>query len=351
MNFEDIDIDQFLQAALPNRFQGITPQEFESFLARLFLDNGYHITETAYTGDFGADLLAEKENISTAVQIKRYHANNKVGVQEINQVLGAKQYYNCDAAMVITTSEYTPAASKLAVQTQILLWDWPKLLSAIEATYCEGQSYLDYFRGSFEIDPDDILLELSIEEVVFDEEEEELVVIADIHNHSGKNLGIYLDLPVCLTHRRRQIQSNGWVENSFQSGTIFNGASVEIACSFPNDQIEKLEKRDRLLIEVHISTTRQSLLLEAEFGSIKKGCFLITYAYGMDSEAYRDMRMFRDRYLATSRAGRKLIFIYYDISKRFIRSYGNRNPIGKVLGIFIIPLLKVIRWWIKVTSS
>ena len=101
MNFAKTNIIKILESAIPNRFQDFPPSHFEDFIAQVFKDNEYKVKQTAYTGDYGADLII-KNKIRTAVQIKRYAKSNKVGVKDINQIVGARDYYCFKDAFVIT---------------------------------------------------------------------------------------------------------------------------------------------------------------------------------------------------------------------------------------------------------
>lgn len=145
----DKSFSDVLKESVPNRFLNLTPSQFEEFVCELFKDSGYHAEITKASGDFGADILLEKDGEKIAVQVKRYETKNKVGVQNINQVVGAKAYYSCDRAMVVTTSSFTKSGQKLARKTQTELWDWNKLDSKIKEVYLEGKDVYEYFQEEF----------------------------------------------------------------------------------------------------------------------------------------------------------------------------------------------------------
>ncbi len=87
-------------------------REFEERLAVLFSDLGYAVTRTVATGDFGADLLLESAGVRMVVQAKRY--DGSVGIEAVQQVVGATRYYGAPRALVVTNSTCTPAAVALA---------------------------------------------------------------------------------------------------------------------------------------------------------------------------------------------------------------------------------------------
>jgi restriction system protein len=99
----------------------LSGKDFESYLCVHFQKMGYKVRKTPDTNDYGADLLLYKDSEKVVVQAKRY--KNKVGVKAINEVLGALHYYNCNRAIVVTNSFYTPNAIKMANKCNVELWD------------------------------------------------------------------------------------------------------------------------------------------------------------------------------------------------------------------------------------
>ncbi|GAA6620520.1 restriction endonuclease [Scytonema sp. NUACC26] len=108
----------------------ISGREFEEFLAKVFKLLGYKVLLTQEKGDFGADLVVQKNSVKTVVQAKRYKGN--VGVDAVYQVVGALGYYKADKSMVITNSKFTTAARELAAPNKVQLWDRDDLKSLLE---------------------------------------------------------------------------------------------------------------------------------------------------------------------------------------------------------------------------
>ncbi len=116
------------QRLLHSRFKRIdvmSGEEFEEYLRLQFKRKGYAVETTPTTGDFGADLLLRYRKQETIVQAKRYRQS--VGIQAVQEVLGAKQYYGVDNGMVVTNSFFTKAAKELALASEIELWDRDKI--------------------------------------------------------------------------------------------------------------------------------------------------------------------------------------------------------------------------------
>jgi HJR/Mrr/RecB family endonuclease len=127
VDFKVADMRRVLRDCLPSRFIVIRPRDFEDMIVRAFRDAGYVVEQTPYSGDFGADLVIAKGGKRIAVQVKRYAPACKVGVQDVNQVIGAIQYYKARKAVVITTSSFTKSAIELAKRAGVELWHWEVL--------------------------------------------------------------------------------------------------------------------------------------------------------------------------------------------------------------------------------
>lgn len=92
-------------------------EEFEQRLAALFEALGEVVHHTGRRGDFGADLVTERAGVRTVVQAKRYEG--AVGIEAVQQVVGARRYYEAERARVVTNSVLTPAALALATVADV----------------------------------------------------------------------------------------------------------------------------------------------------------------------------------------------------------------------------------------
>lgn len=124
-----------------DRMSGV---EFEALLEILFSRLGYSVQTTPTTGDFGADLIAvHRDGRRIAVQAKRYSGN--VGVAAVQEVVAAKQFYRCRSGIVVTNSEFTKAAHKLAAANHVELWDRDTLIKHLNGTQNEPVQRLTFF--------------------------------------------------------------------------------------------------------------------------------------------------------------------------------------------------------------
>lgn len=103
-------------------------KEFVQYLELLFERLGYSVY-----GDLGGDLVLDKNDVKTVVQAARRHKKN-VGSKAVREVVAAKAYYEAQAAMIVTNSDFTSAAVKLAKVNNVELWDRNRLVQAILKT-------------------------------------------------------------------------------------------------------------------------------------------------------------------------------------------------------------------------
>ena len=101
-------------------------RDFEIFTGNLLRSNGFiNINVTPSSGDFGADVIAEKDDVRYAIQCKRY--DSSVGVSAVQEVIASKSLHDCHVACVLTNNYFTPAAEELARKNLVILWDRNKL--------------------------------------------------------------------------------------------------------------------------------------------------------------------------------------------------------------------------------
>jgi len=110
----------------------MTGTQFEKRLGLLFRDLGYTVQHTGKLGDYGGDLVVERQGTRSVVQAKRWAT--EVGLTAVREALAAKGMYQCAEAMVVTNSTFTWRAKKLADANGVVLWDRPHLISLLAAT-------------------------------------------------------------------------------------------------------------------------------------------------------------------------------------------------------------------------
>ncbi|MCP2033579.1 restriction system protein [Planomicrobium sp. HSC-17F08] len=101
-------------------------REFEQYLKYLYIKAGYKVRLTPASGDFGADLILEKETQRIAVQAKRY--KSKVGIKAVQEIASAKTHYRATDTWVVTNNHFTSAAVTLAQSNGVKLYDREALI-------------------------------------------------------------------------------------------------------------------------------------------------------------------------------------------------------------------------------
>ncbi len=97
--------------------------DYEHFVAEQLSRQGFfNVVVTKASGDFGADIImSDKNGDKVCVQCKQY--SKPVGIKAVQEIIGAKAYYKCQRAMVITTATFTPAAKELAEKSGVELYE------------------------------------------------------------------------------------------------------------------------------------------------------------------------------------------------------------------------------------
>lgn len=114
-------------------FENMEGHEFEYFCAELLKQKGFTEVEvTKGSGDYGIDILAEKEGVTYAVQCKRYTA--PVGVKAVQEAYAGRDYYDRMVGAVMTNQYFTSPAVEAAKKLKILLWDGGYIESMMEET-------------------------------------------------------------------------------------------------------------------------------------------------------------------------------------------------------------------------
>lgn len=112
-------------------FEDMEGHEFEYYCAGLLEQRGFvEVEVTKGSGDYGIDILAEKEGVTYAIQCKRYTA--PVGVKAVQEAYAGRDYYDRMVGVVMTNQYFTTPAVEAAKKLKILLWDGGYLESMIE---------------------------------------------------------------------------------------------------------------------------------------------------------------------------------------------------------------------------
>ncbi len=279
LDFSTLDVDSFLFGAIPVRFQDTSSEDFLHFIAHLFQENGYVLKQTEFSKDFGADLIVMNEGVKTAVKVKRYHEVHKVGLADLQQIIDAQEYYNCQQAMVITTSSFAAATRELAAENEAILWDWKVLLQGIVDTFFSGMDYYAYFKqypGPTSLENQK--LRFRILDFNFNSSsssESYSVVNVELINGNENAIRVHCDLPIYITKDRKQYSAINWADDSFVNGVIHPEVAVTLTFRFSGRQVSKYHAEDRLILIFHIMPRSESIMLEQKMGTIRRPNFFV----------------------------------------------------------------------------
>lgn len=111
---------------VPRKYSGdldhMEGHEFEYYCADLLKKKGFlEVEVTKGSGDYGVDILAEKDGITYAIQCKCYTA--PIGVKAVQEAYAGRDYYDRMVGAVLTNQYFTTPAVEAAKKLKILLWD------------------------------------------------------------------------------------------------------------------------------------------------------------------------------------------------------------------------------------
>ena len=92
--------------------------DFEYFCADLLCKKGFQEVEvTKGSGDYGIDILAQKDGVTYGIQCKCY--TTPVGVKAVQEAYAGKDYYDRMVGAVLTNQYFTAPAVEAAKKLKI----------------------------------------------------------------------------------------------------------------------------------------------------------------------------------------------------------------------------------------
>lgn len=120
----------------------MTPKEYEDLICSEFCRQGYKAEVTPYSGDYGVDVFATKGKEKLAIQAKMYgQSTRKINRQMVMELHGAKDYFGCSKAVLITNGKVMTDAIEVAEKLKIeIRYFYPEKIVCVQNT----QKYNDY---------------------------------------------------------------------------------------------------------------------------------------------------------------------------------------------------------------
>lgn len=113
---------RFRKNARTHALDNMEGLEFEYYCADLLAANGFiEVEVTKSSGDYGIDILAEKDGVTYAIQCKRY--TGLVGVKAVQEAYAGRDFYDRMVGAVMTNQYFTKPAAEAARKLKILMWD------------------------------------------------------------------------------------------------------------------------------------------------------------------------------------------------------------------------------------
>lgn len=117
LNFEIKHLNKIERKELDPQTKGYL---YEEEIAHVFENLGFSTEVTSKSNDYGADIIAIKNNKKYAIQVK-YRNKENITVGAIQEVLGAIGYYKADQGIVVANKEFTYSAKILAKENDVIL--------------------------------------------------------------------------------------------------------------------------------------------------------------------------------------------------------------------------------------
>ncbi len=95
------------------------PLEYEKQIALKLKNLGFNAKVTKASGDQGADVLADKNGVSFAIQCKMY--SKPVGNKAVQEINTARDFYKQDFAVVVSNADFTTSARVAANNCKVIL--------------------------------------------------------------------------------------------------------------------------------------------------------------------------------------------------------------------------------------
>jgi len=109
------------------------PYAFEHFVAELWSLYGWNAAVSQRSSDMGVDVDARRpgDGRRQSIQVKRYGADNTVGIGDVRQYAAMDRQSGVDETVIVTTSSFTGGAREAGEELDVTLIDGPELLEMV----------------------------------------------------------------------------------------------------------------------------------------------------------------------------------------------------------------------------
>jgi len=129
------------------------PFVFEHFVAELWSLYGWTTEVSQQSGDMGIDIIAHRptDDRRQSIQVKRYAADNKIGVGDVRQYAALDRQEGVDESVIVTTSSFTGGAVEAGEELDVTLIDGRELLEMVHDADGGEALARRYLQGNAEL--------------------------------------------------------------------------------------------------------------------------------------------------------------------------------------------------------
>lgn len=99
-------------------------KRYEKHVAKKMRRHGYiFVHVSGKSGDYGADVMARTLFLFRKVVVQCKHYKKPVGVEAVQEVIAARDYYGAKVAIVASNNTFTRNAKNLAKKCNVKLWE------------------------------------------------------------------------------------------------------------------------------------------------------------------------------------------------------------------------------------
>jgi restriction system protein len=113
----------------------INPHSFEDKISKMYRELGWNVYQTSKSSDGGKDAIMTDGNVTFLLECKRYSSDKSVGRPDIQKFHSAVVDYDADGGFIVTTSHFSPGATRYAKRNGITLIDSKHLSDLYESAY------------------------------------------------------------------------------------------------------------------------------------------------------------------------------------------------------------------------
>ena len=122
---------RFVEVFNLSQIDSLSGEEFENLLKVIFEKQGYDVSLTKKSHDYGADLVLRRKNKLSIVQTKCYEKN--IGIKAVQEIIAAQRHYGADDMFVATNRYFSKDAIILAGEHNVKLIDRDVIVKLVNA--------------------------------------------------------------------------------------------------------------------------------------------------------------------------------------------------------------------------